>query len=291
MASPEGQTTTNWKNVNNWHWIESDCSTWAHECLKKHLSTLPGLKEIKQVKGDESVNQRKGRVKQIWDLEIELEMQDGSKIRVKDLMSDQSREEMSMIEGKQWRNHLWEKIEAFRAEVLEVQGKPLLVGVDESAEGSLPKVRLPSIVKDEQGNQSLTNGIIEDSVEFMAKPEDLFSALTDLQRMMIWSRGTARIQGSLMQPGTIFSLFDGNVSGIVRSLNPPYNIVLDWRLPHWPSGHHSSVNISLESKPDKTVLKLVQRGVPLADVEGTKANWKRFYWDPIKMSFGYGTFL
>lgn len=290
-SSSKDQAESNWKNVNNWHWIESDCSTWAHACLKKHLATLPGLKEIKQIKGDVSVNQRKGRVKQIWDLEIELEMRDGSRIKVNDLMSDQTKEEMSMIEGKQWRNDIWERIEAFRGEVLEVQGKPLLVGVGEHTSDGLPKVRLPSVVNEEPNTQSSTNGIIEDSVEFLAKPEDLFATLTDPQRVMIWSRGTARVQGSWMQPGTTFSLFDGNVSGVVRSLNPSYSMTLDWRLPHWPTGHHSSVNISLEAKPDKTVLKLLQRGVPVADVEGTKANWKRFYWDPIKMSFGYGTFL
>lgn len=290
-SSPKEHNEANWKNVNNWHWIESDCSTWAHACLRKHLSTIPGLKEIKQVKGDVSVNQRKGRVKQIWDLEIELEMQDGSRIKVKDLMSDQTREEMSMIEGKQWRSSLWEKIEAFREEVLEVQGKPLLVDASKQAGGGLPKVCLPSVVKEESSAPSSTSGIIEDSVEFLAKPEDLFVTLTDPQGMMIWSRGTAKVQGSTMQPGTTFTLFDGNVSGVVRSLNPPHSMTLDWRLPHWPAGHHSFVNISLEAKPDKTVLRLLQRGVPVADVEGTKANWKRFYWDPIKMSFGYGTFL
>lgn len=290
-SSPRDQGETNWKNVNNWHWIESDCSTWAHECLGKHLATLPGLKQIKQIKGDVSVNQRKGRVRQIWDLEIELEMQDGSRIKVNDLMSDQTKEEMSMIEGKQWRNSLWEKIEAFREEVLEVQGKPLLVGTGEQASDALPKVRLPPLVKEDSGARASTNGTIEDSVEFLARPDDLFSVLTDPQKMMIWSRGTAKVQGSSLHPGTTFSLFDGNVSGVVRSLNPPYSMTLDWRLPHWPTGHHSSVNISLEAKPDRTVLKLLQRGVPVADVEGTRTNWKRFYWDPIKVAFGYGTFL
>lgn len=290
-VSSKDSTETNWKNVNNWHWIESDCSVWAHACLRRHLSSMACLKEIKQVKGDVSVNQRKGRVKQIWDLEIELEMQDGSRIRVKDLMSDQTKEEMSMIEGNQWRDSLWERIEAFREEVLEVQGKALLVDSEEQREEGLPKVKLSSVVKEEGRTESSMSGIVEDSVEFLARPEDLFATLTDLQRMMIWSRGTARAQGPVLQPGMTFSLFDGNVTGVTRSLNPPHSMALDWRLSHWPPGHHSSVSINLEGKPDKTVLRLVQRGVPSGDVEGTRINWKRFYWDPIKMSFGYGTFL
>ena len=285
--------TANWKNVNNWHWIESDCSAWAHACLRKHLATMPNLKEIKQIKGDVSVNQRKGRVKQIWDLEFELEMQDGSRIRVKDLMSDQTKEEMDMIEGGQWRDAVWERIEAFREEVLEVQGKPLLVGADEQGSEELPRVRLSSVVKEEgsSASQRSANGVVEDSVEFMARPEDLFAALTDIQRMMIWSRGTAKAEGASLHPGMAFSLFDGNVSGIVRALNPPHSMTLDWRLSHWPPGHHSSVSIRLEARPGGTALRLLQRNVPDADVEGTRMNWRRFYWDPIKMSFGYGTFL
>ena len=286
---------TNWKNVNNWHWIEKDCTSWAQSSLKSHLSTLPQLTSVVAIKGDVSVNQRKGRVKQIWDLEVELEFEEDIKVKMLDLMSDQTKEELNLVilsgktDLKPLREQIWERVERFRKELYETHGKPLLVEAGTENPGA-PKVFLPSLDKD--GSSGLTNGAIDETLEFMASPQDIFSALTGPERIMVWTRGTARFPAGRFEPGAAFSLYDGNVSGTVRFLDAPLKMTtLDWRLSHWPAGHHSSVSISLEAGPASTKLHLVQRGVPDAEVEPTRENWKRFYWNPIKMAFGYGAFL
>jgi len=72
--------TTNWKNVNNWHWVEKNCIPWAKEYFKK---TFVGLKEedngcaveiteIKKFNGDVDVNQRKGKVFAIYDIDCDF---------------------------------------------------------------------------------------------------------------------------------------------------------------------------------------------------------------------------
>lgn len=285
---------TNWKNVNNWHWIEKDCTAWAQSTLKSHLSTLPQLAKVASIKGDVSVNQRKGRVKQIWDLEVELEFEDGTRVKVLDLMSDQAKEDLNLtvVSGKTdvklLREQVWERVEKFRTELHEVHGKPLLVEAGPEHPGA-PKVFLPSLDKD--GSSVSTNGTIDETIGFMASPQDIFAALTDPERIAVWTRGTARFPAGRLQPDAAFSLYDGNVSGIIRLLDAPSRITLDWRLSHWPADHHSSVSIDVKAGPDSTRLHLVQHGVPDAEVESMRENWKRFYWSPIKMAFGYGAFL
>jgi activator of HSP90 ATPase len=80
MTNAPGQT--NWKNVNNWHWVEKNCLPWATDYLK---TSLPGLQAesssigkvavtaVSNVSGDVDLNQRKGRLLSIFDLELKLE--------------------------------------------------------------------------------------------------------------------------------------------------------------------------------------------------------------------------
>ena len=77
----ESQSGTNWKNVNNWHWVEKNCLPWAQEFLGKELLTFQVTKDDKKVwisavnsvNGDVDLNQRKGKVINIYDLILKLE--------------------------------------------------------------------------------------------------------------------------------------------------------------------------------------------------------------------------
>lgn len=275
---------TNWKNVNNWHWIERDCSDWGKTELRRLLECTPGVKSVKNLGGEISVNQRKGRLKQLWDLNIELELDDGSTVLVKDLMSDQSKEEID-CSLESFREPLWVAVEKFRTLVLEHQGKELLVQASNTPEGKATK--LPEVEK-RAGNSQALNGVIEENIDFQASVQDLYRALTEPSMIAAWTRSAP---SALSTPGASFSLYNGAVTGVCRSLNPPYSLALDWRLASWPAGHHSSVLLRLECQSDRTRLVLKQTGVPKSEVESVRDNWKRFYWDPIKATFGYGAFL
>lgn len=73
-------TGTNWKNVNNWHWVDKNCLPWAKEYFTEKLQNLENtfddttIKITKvTVRGDCDLNQRKGQVIHIYDLSFTLE--------------------------------------------------------------------------------------------------------------------------------------------------------------------------------------------------------------------------
>ena len=74
-------TATNWKNVNNWHWVEKNVFPWAKEYFIENLTkksvTHNGIavtiESIKDVTGDVDLNQRKGKLMTIYDLSIVMD--------------------------------------------------------------------------------------------------------------------------------------------------------------------------------------------------------------------------
>lgn len=88
-----------------------------------------------------------------------------------------------------------------------------------------------------------------------------------------------------------FVLFGGNISGKFEELVPGKKIRQSWRYKLWPSGHLSTVTMDLIEHDDHTELQLTQIGVPTADLDTTRNNWTQYYWNSIKQTFGFGSFL
>ena len=82
-SQPQG---TNWKNVNNWHWVEKNCLPWTQDHLGKKLLTFEFKQDgkkvwvsaVKSVTGDVDLNQRKGKVIYVFDLALNLEWKGSS---------------------------------------------------------------------------------------------------------------------------------------------------------------------------------------------------------------------
>ena len=68
-------------------------------------------------------------------------------------------------------------------------------------------------------------------------------------------------------------------------------IVMQWRQKSWPDEHYSTVTLDLDQTEDGTELTLTQTGVPEAEYQKTVEGWKRYYWDAIKQTFGFGASL
>ena len=73
--------SSNWKNVGNWHWTTKNCTKWAEQHLKNNLEgmeaededgTTVTLASVSKVTGDVDLNQRKGRLMTLYDLQLEL---------------------------------------------------------------------------------------------------------------------------------------------------------------------------------------------------------------------------
>ena len=63
---------------------------------------------------------------------------------------------------------------------------------------------------------------------------------------------------------------------------------MKWRFKTWPAEHYSNVALELSEKEDTTELTISQTDIPDYDYDRTVQGWNQYYWESIKMTFGYG---
>lgn len=143
----------------------------------------------------------------------------------------------------------------------------------------------PEKPKKPAGNTSTVT--VESS--FMASADDLFSMLTDENRIPMWSRAPAQ---SKVEVGGSFSLFGGGVKGSFASINRPTQFVQKWVLDHpkWPGGHSATLTASFDQSTESTTVKLALDGVPKGMEEEIERNIEGYYIRGLK-SIGLGTVL
>lgn len=282
--------------------IEKDCTNWAHGRLKELLpqvaTDLLAVKSVPSVTGEVSVNVRKGKIRQIFDLTMELECEHQErtiKAKVIDFMSNTELKDFEFslydpqVESAQkeaLKLAIWDKLREFMHEVEQLHGKSLLVDTPaENGSDQGTKEKFNGVFLDDvKDNKDGTKEEIKQTVTIRAPVEAVWSCLTDPGKMMMWTRGTAQV-GS-MEPGASFSLLSGNVLGTVTDLTPGKALKMEWRLKHWSNAKPSLVELRLEASSEGTRLVLKQTGIPASEVESVKENWHRYYWEPIKTILG-----
>jgi len=125
-------------------------------------------------------------------------------------------------------------------------------------------------------------------IEFMCQAGDLYRALTERQMVCAFTRGDAEIEAD---KGAKFRLFNGSVTGTFTELNFNESIGMRWRFESWPAEHYSEVKITFDQKDCTTDLILEQSGIPENEYDKTSEGWERYYWQPIKATFGFGASL
>ena len=142
------------------------------------------------------------------------------------------------------------------------------------------------------GGTSVNVTKLMDQEEFNTTAEQLYKTFTDPQYIAAFTRATPRLfEGAKV--GGRFEIFDGNVKGEYAELEEPTKIVQKWRLSHWPKDHHSSLKIEFfqNNADGVTVMRVDWDGVPVGQEEVTKRNWREYYVQSIKRTFGFGTIL
>ncbi|KAH3667271.1 hypothetical protein OGAPHI_002920 [Ogataea philodendri] len=69
-------------NPNNWHWVDKNCLSWANSYFQERLPQVSvasdehtlAVIQVKPVTGDCDVTQRKGKVRCIFDLQVEFKV-------------------------------------------------------------------------------------------------------------------------------------------------------------------------------------------------------------------------
>lgn len=135
------------------------------------------------------------------------------------------------------------------------------------------------------GARILTKKLIQ-TESFMTTVDELYKTLTEKDRIQAWSRSPVDQDAKAKES---FRLFDGNVTGEYIDLVKNEKIVMRWRLKTWPDAHYSTVTLKLKQLIHGTELDLEQTSVPQDSMEMTKQGWRNYYWQSIKVTFGYSS--
>lgn len=217
------------------------------------------ITKVTNIEGEVSVNQRKGRVKQLFDLEISFEYKktvDGSSGTgfISDFTADyEDTCDLNLKLTPRIENignvlkAVGEVIKAFKTELHEIHGKPLLLEASQTvdtcpnAESGVSSVSetvvakpssVPKPSQSAQTPQITTTTTIEDEVTFPCQPDQLYLMLTDASRIRSWTRASSTIPQILL-PGAFFTLFDGNIICKFVALKSPERIEMEWKLRAW----------------------------------------------------------
>jgi len=120
--------------------------------------------------------------------------------------------------------------------------------------------------------------------------QELFNALTQREMIQLFTGGPA-VMSDQAEKGGDFQYLGGNITGKFLEVVPFTKIVQEWRLKSWPAGLHSMVEITIQQTKEDTKITIVQRGVPVKEVENTRIGWHRYYFDAMKRTFGFGAML
>lgn len=152
--------------------------------------------------------------------------------------------------------------------------------------GFQSKVQMNSPTK--EGPKKLSTTTLTMSVKLQCRKEEVYNALTSIELVKAFTHGSVVME---VKPGGKFELFGGNIHGEFLELVPNEKICQKWRFKGWPDGHFSDVTMDIEELADCTEVKLVQNNVPESEMDTTKENWNRYYWDAMRRTFGFGAFF
>jgi len=144
----------------------------------------------------------------------------------------------------------------------------------------------PVTVKNDSVGMKIPTKKLVMTVKFMTEVSELWKTLVKHGRISAWSRSPVHKDAAAKED---FVFFGGNVIGTYTQLQENSKMVMRWRLKSWPDAHYSVATITFNQTSDGAELKLEQTGVPENSIEATKSGWHKYYWNPIKSTFGFGT--
>lgn len=124
--------------------------------------------------------------------------------------------------------------------------------------------------------------------KFHCKANELWDCFSKKELLSAFTRGDVKLD---FVKGGEFVLFGGNISGRFTEIIPDTKICQTWRYKQWPAGHFSNVEMEFEQKEDHTLLKIKQSLVPSNESDTTTTNWQRYYFNSLRSTFGFGSFL
>ncbi|KAL1917527.1 uncharacterized protein VTP21DRAFT_3920 [Calcarisporiella thermophila] len=329
-------STVNWKNVNNWHWTGKNCIAWAKTYLQGQLSELEArdghltvrTEGTVDISGDVELNQRKGKVITIFDVDISVlwtgEIADGEavelkkddsritargRVDIKEFMFDsvvedlecevscqaETSEKRPLIELVK-RELVWQikkVLNGFAVALVEENTKDVIINTSDFQarvkDAPTPAHVTQSTITTNSKPLKVETTRLTYSVDFTMTAHELYEALLDIKRVQSWTRRESGLVLERRVGGKVV-LWDGKITGEFVNLIPEKKIVQRWRMHTWPPNHYSTVHLTLEPGQHWVTVHVLQEGIPIAEAEKMRWHWYAYYWEQIWRKFGSPAF-
>ncbi|XP_028293074.1 activator of 90 kDa heat shock protein ATPase homolog 1b [Gouania willdenowi] len=318
-------------NVNNWHWTERDATNWSSEKLKSLLVGLSvdnedgmvEVTEVSKVEGEASINNRKGKLiffyewnlKAVWigtsktgvkykgtfevpNLSDENDMKDlDVSVSLNKDEPDTPLTNLMRTKGVEMvREVLGSYVGYLKTEFTQGMILPTANGVAKPQSTSQSKAKLDKAqISSSSSSATPTNTGVKIPTckfslreTFLTSPPELYRTFLNQDMVQAFTRSSALVDA---ERGGKFRLLDGNILGEFTELVPDKKIAMRWRYNNWPCEHYATITMTFLDLSSETELKLDCRGVPENQEEQTKEGWKRYYFQAIKQTFGFGAQL
>ena len=113
-----------------------------------------------------------------------------------------------------------------------------------------------------------------------ARPEEIYNALTKPFAIELWTGEKAIMEE---KENTLFSLFDGDITGLNLEFIPEKKIVQEWFFGE--QEERSIVTIQLHPEGSNTKIELVHINIPDETFEDIKYGWEHYYFGGLKEFF------
>ncbi|CAG8640015.1 11031_t:CDS:2, partial [Paraglomus brasilianum] len=324
MSNWRNPNNWHWTSKNCLNWAKDYFDRELKDVSVEHDGTTVKTDKLTDCKGDVDLSQRKGKLITIYDVALTIEYSGtsaaGNEVKgkieflevahdtdLKDLAytvtADEDMDDYEIVKEVA-RNYLIpalkEKLGKFAHDLVETHRTDVYIDPSQMGAVSTPRPVTPiasssdvtsktsssasTLTTSSTSTKTLLNTkTIKETIEFQTSADQLCETLLDPGRVAAWTRARPDIFKTV---GSHYSLFDGNIIGVMLELVPNEKISQTWRLKSWPEGHYSNVTMTFEQTSDSTKLHLTQTGVPVGEVDVVRNNWQTFYWNPIKSVFG-----
>jgi len=107
--------------------------------------------------------------------------------------------------------------------------------------------------------------------------EEVFNAITNPLTIELWSGYEASMED---KPGGEFSMFDGDITGKIKTLDPPALLEQVWDF--GDQKEVSIVKLELFEDSGKTRVELSHSNIPDEAYENIEVGWKEYYLSALK---------
>ena len=114
-------------------------------------------------------------------------------------------------------------------------------------------------------------------IHIKASREKIFTAITNPLTIELWSGYPAQMEPV---PGTPFSMYDGDITGILLALDPPSMVEQQWDF--GDQSTPSVARIELFEEGSKTRIELNHSNVPDQAFENINTGWKEYFFGALK---------